>query len=217
MSKSQAGGGGCGSVCLAVGHQLQGGRFGWAPRGAGAPGASAEPLPHIAAGQGESLLHSSVLPSPALAGVGALRGPCGRLLLQAVPQELSGDGARKDVTSQAHVKVAIYKQVIARVTTQLSLRQRRVLLFISSPFARCSDVSPCPQTEPWCCGLPASTDFDTVPGFAASVGQLSSRDVGALQPEEGGSSVACVLGYPVQILHAEMSQHGASSSNDSCT
>lgn len=113
-------------MCLAVGHHLQGGRFGWAPGGAGAPGASTEPLPCVAAGRGESLWHSSVLPSPALARGGAVRGPCGRLLLQAVPEELSGDGARKDVTSQAHVKVAIYKQVIARVTTQLSLRQRRI-------------------------------------------------------------------------------------------
>ena len=72
-------------------------------------------------------------------------------------QELSGDGARKDVTSQAHVKVAIYKQVIARVTTQLSLRQRRILLFISPPFARCSNARPCPQAEQQRCCLPAST------------------------------------------------------------
>jgi len=46
-------------------------------------------------------------------------------------RELCGDRARKDVTSQARVKVAIYKQVIARVAAQLSLRQRRILLFIS--------------------------------------------------------------------------------------
>lgn len=37
----------------------------------------------------------------------------------------SPETARKDVTSQAHVKVAIYKQVIAGVPTQLSPRQRR--------------------------------------------------------------------------------------------
>lgn len=72
-------------------------------------------------------------------------------------QELSRDGARKDVTSQAHVKVAIYKQVIARVTTQLSLRQRRILLFISPLFACCSNACPCPQAEQRCRCLPAST------------------------------------------------------------
>lgn len=62
--------------------------------------------------------------------------------------ELSGDGARKDVTSQAHVKVAIYKQVIARVTTQLSLRQHRILLFISPPFACCSKARSCQRAPP---------------------------------------------------------------------
>lgn len=68
-------------------------------------------------------------------------------------RQLSRDGACKDVTSQAHVKVAIYKQVIARVTTQLSPRQRRILLFISPPFARCSIACPCPQAEQQSCCL----------------------------------------------------------------
>lgn len=68
-----------------------------------------------------------------------------------------GDGVRKDATSQVHVKVAIYKQVIVRVSVQPAVTQCRIL-FVSSPFAHCKKVSPCSQTEPRCCCLPASTD-----------------------------------------------------------
>lgn len=100
-------------------------------------------------------------------------------------RELSGDGARKDVTSQAHVKVAIYKQVIARVTTQLSLRQRRILLFISPPPACCSNARLCPSRAAVL--LPASKHHPgTVPGPAAPRGARRLPWVtGALPPRRG--------------------------------
>lgn len=65
-----------------------------------------------------------------------------------VHQEISGDGARKDVRSGARVKVAIYKRVIAGVATQLSRAAQVVVIYIPTVPVLHKGTSLPPA--PWC-------------------------------------------------------------------
>lgn len=104
-------------------------------------------------------------------------------------RELSGGGARKDVTSRARVKVAIYKRVIAGVTAQLSPWQRGVSLFIS-PARRLLRAS-----------LPPGRAASQRPGTHRP-GPAGAR--GLLPGERGLASLVCRL--TVQILHTLVSR-----------